>query len=83
MAEDLDIQRLLDAAEPSVVAIESSATAGSGFVLSADGLIVTNDHVIAGATELDVVFVDGSTEKAELVGLLPRRGRGDHPRAGP
>ena len=59
------------------------STAGSGFVLSADGLIVTNDHVIAGATELDVVFVDGSTAKAELVGLLPRRGRGDDPGAGP
>ena len=71
VAGELDIQRLLDAAEPSVVAIKSSATEGSGFVLSADGLIVTNDHVIAGSTELDVVFVDGSTEKAELVGSFP------------
>jgi S1-C subfamily serine protease len=69
--QTLDIQALLDAAEPSVVAIESDATAGSGFVLSDDGLIVTNDHVIAGATDLKVVFVDGSTSDAELVGSFP------------
>jgi S1-C subfamily serine protease len=67
----LDIQRLLDAAEPSVVAIESSSSAGSGFVISANGLIVTNDHVISGASELDVVFVDGTTADAELVGSFP------------
>jgi S1-C subfamily serine protease len=67
----LDIQKLLDAAEPSVVAIESASTAGSGFVISSNGLIVTNDHVIAGATSLDVVFVDGSTADAELVGSFP------------
>jgi S1-C subfamily serine protease len=67
----LDIQRLLDASEPSVVAIESASTAGSGFVISANGLIVTNDHVISGAGKLDVVFVDGTTADAELVGSFP------------
>jgi S1-C subfamily serine protease len=67
----LNIRELLEAAESSVVAIESDTTAGSGFVVSSNGLIVTNDHVIAGATDLDVVFVDGSTSRAELVGSFP------------
>ena len=65
------------------VAIESSATRrrGSGFVLSADGLDLTNAHVIARLDRDHVVFVDGSTAKAELVGSLPRRRRGDDPGA--
>jgi len=41
---------------------------GSGFVISADGLIVTNNHVIADAEEITAVFNDGSKLKAELIG---------------
>lgn len=41
---------------------------GSGFVISADGLIVTNDHVITGADEINAVFADGRTLRAELIG---------------
>ena len=41
---------------------------GSGFVISADGLIVTNDHVITGADEINAVFSDGRTLRAELIG---------------
>ena len=41
---------------------------GSGFVISDDGLIVTNDHVITGADEINAVFSDGRTLRAELIG---------------
>ncbi|MCB1440155.1 MAG: trypsin-like peptidase domain-containing protein, partial [Nitratireductor sp.] len=41
---------------------------GSGFVISDDGLIVTNNHVIADADEIEVNFSDGVTLKAELLG---------------
>ena len=42
---------------------------GSGFVVDADeGIIVTNNHVIADADEIEVNFSDGSKLKAELVG---------------
>jgi serine protease Do len=42
---------------------------GSGFVIDAEeGIIVTNNHVIEGADDIEVNFADGSKLKAELVG---------------
>ena len=44
---------------------------GSGFFISADGLAVTNNHVIDGATEIQLVMTDGTELDAELVGTDP------------
>lgn len=44
---------------------------GSGFVVDADGYIVTNHHVIEGADEITVTFVDGKTLPAKLIGADP------------
>jgi len=44
---------------------------GSGFVYDADGHIVTNDHVVEGATSVKVTFADGATYKATVVGTDP------------
>ena len=44
---------------------------GSGFIISSDGLIVTNNHVIAGATTVTVKFADGSEYEATVVGTDP------------
>jgi S1-C subfamily serine protease len=41
---------------------------GSGFILDNEGHIVTNNHVIADATKVTVVFYDGNESKAEIVG---------------
>lgn len=41
---------------------------GSGFFISGDGLIVTNNHVVEGATKIQVVMEDGREIEAELVG---------------
>jgi serine protease Do len=41
---------------------------GSGFIIDAAGLVVTNNHVIADADEVNVILNDGSTLKAEVVG---------------
>jgi serine protease Do len=41
---------------------------GSGFVISADGYIVTNNHVIEGADEIEIEFFDKTRLKAKLVG---------------
>jgi serine protease Do len=45
-----------------------AAAAGSGFVISEDGYIVTNYHVIEDATAIKVAFVDGTSYDATLVG---------------
>ncbi len=44
---------------------------GSGFVISPDGYIVTNDHVAGSATEITVAFPDGRQLPGELVGSDP------------
>ena len=41
---------------------------GSGFVIDASGLVVTNNHVIADADEINVILNDGTKLKATLVG---------------
>ena len=50
---------------------ETGQAAGTGFVLSADGYIVTNDHVINGATDITVDLHDGKTAAAEVVAADP------------
>ena len=46
----------------------SQAAAGSGFVITEDGYILTNYHVIEDADSIQVSFVDGTTYDATLVG---------------
>jgi serine protease Do len=48
-----------------------SSALGSGFVISADGYIVTNNHVIEGADEIRIEFYSGMTMDAEIVGTDP------------
>ena len=45
---------------------------GSGFVVDASGLIVTNNHVVEGAESIEVHFQDSTILKAELVGRDPK-----------
>ena len=46
--------------------------AGSGFIISEDGYVVTNNHVVEDATKVTVVFEDGSEQVAEIVGTDER-----------
>jgi putative serine protease PepD len=61
---------------PSVVTIRAraggSGSLGSGFIVSGDGYVLTNDHV-AGAlgTQLTVTYSDGRTAPAKLIGTEP------------
>lgn len=41
---------------------------GSGFIIDPEGVVVTNNHVIADADEVTVVFTDGTKMKADVVG---------------
>jgi S1-C subfamily serine protease len=47
---------------------ELGVSTGSGFVLDEDGRIVTNAHVVSGATDVQVSFPDGQIVPAEVVG---------------
>ncbi|MDH6259257.1 Do family serine endopeptidase [Bradyrhizobium sp. BR13661] len=42
---------------------------GSGFIIDTSGVVVTNNHVIADADEINVILNDGTKTKAELVGV--------------
>ena len=44
---------------------------GSGFVISEDGFIVTNNHVIEGADDIEIEFFSGNRLKAKVVGTDP------------
>lgn len=59
---------------PSVVSISRStrrgpAGAGSGVIFTPDGYVLTNAHVVAGAHRLELGFTDGTTSRAEVVGV--------------
>lgn len=65
---------------PSVVGINGNVTtniwgqtvknavSGSGFVISSDGYIITNYHVINGVSDISVFFSDGTSYDAQVVG---------------
>ncbi|HKR57636.1 MAG TPA: trypsin-like peptidase domain-containing protein [Candidatus Nitrosopolaris sp.] len=48
-----------------------STRLGSGFVFDKEGHIITNNHVIDGATSADVTFVDGNSYRAKVIGNDP------------
>lgn len=54
-----NLPQLVENLSPSVVTIFTQGGLGSGVVYSADGLILTNEHVIRGATTVEVGFADG------------------------
>jgi S1-C subfamily serine protease len=62
---------IVDQAQPSVVTVLTEGGVGSGVVYSSDGTIVTNNHVIAGASSFVVAFASGEQLPAALVGTDP------------
>ncbi|MGY1828128.1 S1C family serine protease [Blastococcus sp. SYSU DS0541] len=74
--------------QPSVVTILTATGNGSGVVYDEDGLIVTNEHVVRGATTVEVAFADGQRAPGTVVATdvvtdlaLVRSDRGDLPAA--
>ena len=68
-----DVSALISSALPGVVSISvelnGTPAAGTGFVISGDGQIATNAHVVADATNIEVKFADGSTASAKVLGV--------------
>jgi serine protease Do len=53
---------------PELPRQRKSSSLGSGFVIDSSGIVITNNHVIADATEVTVIFTDGQKLKAEVIG---------------
>ena len=78
---DEPVARVASQVGPSVVQVNVTQNAafgaqseegiGSGVIYRKDGYIITNNHVVAGASEVDVAFADGTTERAQVVGRDP------------
>ncbi|MBF0270137.1 MAG: DegQ family serine endoprotease [Alphaproteobacteria bacterium] len=58
----------LEKQRPDGARPHKATSLGSGFIIDPDGLVVTNNHVIADADEVNVILHDNSTLKAEIVG---------------
>ncbi|MER7363744.1 S1C family serine protease [Nonomuraea wenchangensis] len=72
VADQLTVAEVAAKVQPSVVMIQGQSAEGSGVVLSEDGLILTNNHVVDGqGGALTVKFNDGRTAKAKVVGTDP------------
>ncbi|MEH0846210.1 trypsin-like peptidase domain-containing protein [Micromonospora sp. CPCC 205711] len=69
-----DLPKIAAAVQDSVVSILTDNGEGSGVVLSADGFVLTNNHVVASASgdTVRVVFADGKTAQAKIVGTDPK-----------
>jgi serine protease Do len=49
-----------------------SSSLGSGFVIDATGIVITNNHVVGDANDIMVIFTDGRKLKAEIIGKDPK-----------
>jgi serine protease Do len=58
-----------DRQQPEDETQQEVSSLGSGFVIDPSGIIVTNNHVIEGADQIDVTFTDGKSLKAEVIGI--------------
>ncbi|MEE4545726.1 trypsin-like peptidase domain-containing protein [Streptomyces sp. V4-01] len=76
-AVDGTVASVVKAVDPSVVEINATSSqgkaTGSGIIITANGQIVTNNHVIAGADSISVTYTNGRTATASLVGADPKK----------
>ncbi|MFG2194689.1 S1C family serine protease [Streptomyces sp. NPDC048639] len=75
VSTDGTVSSVASAVSPSVVEITATSqngrSTGSGVITTADGEILTNNHVISGADSIKITFSDGRTATAEVVGTDP------------
>lgn len=71
--DSADLPAIAESVQDSVVSITVGGGEGSGVVLTEDGYILTNNHVVAGSGgRLRVAFANGETAAARVVGTDPR-----------
>ncbi|MEV4842928.1 trypsin-like peptidase domain-containing protein [Micromonospora matsumotoense] len=69
-----DLPKIAASVQDSVVSIMTDNGEGSGVILSADGFVLTNNHVVASASgdTVRVVFANGKSAPAKIVGTDPK-----------
>lgn len=70
-ASVVHVQVMKKITDPRTRRQEMRPGSGSGFIISSDGFIVTNNHVIESAEEIKVTLSDGKTINAQLKGTDP------------
>lgn len=74
-AQGTDVVAVSEAVSPSVVNIDVANAqgqgSGSGVIIRADGHILTNNHVVDGAAQVEVTLPNGAQLEAEVVGTDP------------
>src|SRR5438552_1658279 len=66
-----DADTVLPKNHPPLPDDEMPSVTGSGFIIRADGLVLTNNHVIEESTSIDVRLYDGETTTATVLGRDP------------
>ena len=69
--DSLPLPQIYDMIKDSVVLIATNLGEGSGFVYNEEGYIITNNHVIENAANMQVTFIDGNITAATVVGTDP------------
>ncbi|MGI5214555.1 trypsin-like peptidase domain-containing protein [Plantactinospora sp. CA-290183] len=69
-----DLPKIAAQVQDSVVSISTGSGEGSGVVMTADGFVLTNNHVVASANggEVQVTFADGKRAAANIIGTDPK-----------
>lgn len=65
--EEPDLEKLIGSVIPSVVKIQTNYGDGTGFILTKDGLIITNRHVVSRSDKAEVTFYDKTKIEATVI----------------
>src|SRR5689334_3196430 len=68
-----NVEAIYAAASPSVVTVKTQEGSGTGFVVNANGTLVTNAHVVGQAQTVQLLFSDESTATAQVTGVDPSK----------
>jgi serine protease Do len=71
VAQELTVVQVTRQATPAVVSVRRPGGAGSGVIIRADGVILTNAHVVGNARTVQVALADGSEHQGTVLGRDP------------